>query len=164
LNHNGLVTKALLECPYLPSPYAVIDAALELANFKKGEIFADLGCGDGAVIIRAAKKYGVLSIGFEIDRNMVEIAKRNVKTAGVANLVDVVHSDLFAIDLSSFNVIYIYLSPLVKERLSEKIVSECSSNTRILVHDYPLKNLQADRIVQFPSYKVHTHVIYFYKL
>jgi len=164
LNHNGLLIKALLECPYLPSPHAVIDTALELAKFRKGEIFADLGSGDGTVLIRAAQNYGVFSIGFEIDRNMVKAAKRNVKAAEVADLVDVVHSDLFTVDLSRFNVIYIYLSPLVREKLSQKIIDECSTNTRILVHDYPLGGLHIDKIVQLRGGEAHTHAIYFYKL
>ncbi len=160
----SLVTRTLLECPYLPSPLAVIDAALELANFSKDEVFADLGCGDGIVLLRAAQRFGVLSIGFEIDSNLVNIAKGNVKAAGLANLIDVVKADLFTVDLSRFNVIYIYLSPLVIKRLSEKIMNECSRGSRILVHDYPLSNFRLDKIVHIPDGEFHTHSIYLYKL
>lgn len=164
LSQHSLVIKTLLECPYLPSPLAVIDAALDIADFHKGEVFADLGCGDGTVLIRAAQKFEVLSVGFEIDRNLIEIAKRNVKAAGFANLIDVVHADLFTVDFSRLNVIYIYLSPLIRERLSEKIMSECSNGARILVHDYPLPPLHLDKIAHVPCGEFHTHTIYLYKL
>jgi len=157
------IARILSEFPYLRSPIEVIDKALEIANISKNDVFADLGCGDGAVLLRAAERFRVFSVGFEINPALVQIARRRVRSAGLQDLIDIVHSDLFSADLSKFSVIYIYPSPLVIERLSSKILAECVEGTRILVHDYPLKILQPINAVKLPGGSLHTHTLYLYK-
>lgn len=163
VNCSSLLLKMLKEFPYLPSPLSVIDVALNLANFMSGDIFADLGCGDGAVLIRAAERFGVFSVGFEVDRKLVEAARANVRAAGFKHLVEVVHSDLFRVDLSRFNVVYAYPYPPVVKSLSEKIVNECSRGSRILVHDYALNGLHPAKTVHIPGGAYHMHTVYLYK-
>jgi predicted RNA methylase len=142
----------------------VIDAALNLADFKPDDVFADLGCGDGAVLIRASGQFGVFSVGFEIDRKLVGVARENVRAAGLKHLVDVVHSDLFRVNLSRFNVVYVYPHPLVIKSLSEKIISECTSGSRVLVHDYALDGIHPAKSVHIHGGAYHTHTVYLYKL
>jgi tRNA1(Val) A37 N6-methylase TrmN6 len=163
VNCSSFLLKMLKEFPYLPSPLSVIDVALNLANFMSDDIFADLGCGDGAVLIRAAERFGVFSVGFEVDRRLVNIARVNMKAAGLKHLVEVVHSDLFKVDLSRFNVVYVYPYPPVVKSLSEKIANECSRESRILVHDYALDGLHPAKTVHIPGGAYHTHTIYLYK-
>ena len=158
------IARLLSEFPYLRSPIQVIDKALEIANPDRKEIFADLGCGDGVVLLRSAEKFKVFSVGFEINPVLVRIARRRARSAGLQDLIDIVHSDLFSVDLSRFNVIYVYPSPLVIERLSSKILAECVEGTRILVHDYPLKTFQPISVHQLPGGSLHTHTLYFYKV
>ncbi|MEM2995534.1 MAG: class I SAM-dependent methyltransferase [Candidatus Bathyarchaeia archaeon] len=153
----------LCEFPYLPSSLSVIDVALNLADFKPNDVFADLGCGDGAVLIRAAKRFGVFSVGFEVDRKLVVAARENVRAAGFKHLVDVVYSDLFRVDLSRFDVVYVYPHPLIIKSLSEKIVSECPSGSRVLVHDYALDGVHPTKTVHVPGGAFHTHTVYLYK-
>jgi len=157
------VLRTLLEFPYLPSPLSVIDSALNLAKLGSSDVFADLGCGDGVVLIRAAARFGVFSVGFEIDRRLVNIALKNVKDAGLGNLADVVHSDLFTVDISRFSVVYIYPYPPILRGLSEKIVNEFSRGSRILTHDYPLEYLNPVKVVRIPEGAFHTHTIYLYE-
>ncbi len=159
-----ILLRMLLEFPYLATPLPVIDAALDSAKFRSGEIFADLGCGDGVVLIRAAERFGVFSVGFEIDRRLVMIAKENARSAGFRNLIDVIESDLFTADISKFNVIYIYPFPPIVQRLSEKILDECEKGTRILVHDYPLMSLHRAKVVHTSEGGMYTHRIYLYEL
>lgn len=153
----------LREFPYLPSPLSVIDAALNLANFKSDDVFADLGCGDGAVLIRVAERFGVFSVGVEVDSKLVNIARVNVRAAGLKHLVEVVYSDLFRVALSKFSVIYVYPYPLVVKSLSEKIASERRRGSRILVHDYALESLHPAKMVHIPGGACHTHTVYLYK-
>ena len=161
--HTAIV-KFLSEFPYLCSPIEVIDRALEIADLSRKDVFADLGCGDGAVLMRAAERFGVFCVGFEINPMLVQMAKRRIKSAGLQDLIDIVHSDLFLADISKFSVIYVYPSPLVIEKLSRKISIECRKGSRILVHDYPLKILKPAKIVQLPGGPIHTHTLYLYKL
>jgi precorrin-6B methylase 2 len=154
----------LQEFPYLPSPLSVVDAALDLAEFKPNDVFVDLGCGDGTVLIRAAERFGVFSVGFEVNSRFVKLAQMKAKESGFKNLIEIVYADLFKVDISRFNVIYVYPYPPVLGSLSEKIAGECKRGSRILVHDYALKNLQPTETLQIPGGPLHTHIIYLYKL
>jgi SAM-dependent methyltransferase len=164
LKWQTLILRMLLEFPYLPSSLPVIDAALDLAGFSSSDVFADLGCGDGIVLAKAAEKFRVFSVGFEIDRRLINIAREKVKAAGFGGLVDVIYSDLFTIDISRFDVVYIYPYPPVVTRLSEKIINECSKGSRVLVHDYPLERLRPVKMISIPEGTFHTDTVYLYKL
>jgi len=156
--------RELLDLLYLPSPLAVIDAALKTVEIKKGGVFADLGCGDATVLVRAAQGYDFFCVGFEIDRRLLPEAKRNIKQAGLNDKIDVVHADLFTVDLSQFDVIYFYPFPTITPRLSKKLHSECKKGAVALVHDYPLPNFIPSEIVHVPENELHTHKIYVYRL
>jgi predicted RNA methylase len=65
---------------YVPTPQAVVDKMLEMAEVKKGDVVYDLGCGDGRIVVTAAKKYGVKAIGFDIDPQRVKEALENVRS------------------------------------------------------------------------------------
>ncbi len=130
------IVRRLVEFPFLPSSFAVINAALDMIEVKPNEVFADLGCGDGIVLIEAARRFNVFCVGFELNPMLVKLALENVKRSGVEPLVDIVQADLFTADLSKFNVIYVYPFPTIIQRLSEKIADECPKGTRIIVHDY----------------------------
>jgi len=163
-NFESALVRRLLEFPYLPSPLNVIDAALNMVEVKPGEIFVDLGCGDGTVLVKAAEKFKTFCVGFEINPDLAMLARRRVKTYGVGFLVDVVCADLFTISLSKFNVIYVYPFPTIIDKLSEKIIMECSRGTRILVHDYPLRGLNPFKSVKISEKGFHTHSIRLYIL
>ena len=161
---KSLILRIFQEFPYLPSPLSVVDVALDLAEFKPKDVFVDLGCGDGTVLIRAAERFSIFSVGFEIDGRLVKIAQVNAKASRLKNLIEIVHADLFKVDISRFNVVYVYPYPPVVESLSEKIARECKKGSRIIVHDYALKNLQPTKTLQIPGGAFHTHTIYLYKL
>lgn len=158
------IARILTEFPYLRSPIEVIDKALEIVDLSGNEVFVDLGCGDGSVLMRAAGKFGVFSVGYEINPALVKVARRRVESAGLQDLIDIVHSDLFLADLSRFDVIYVYPSPMVTTKLSEKIIAECKEGTRILVHDYSLKPLKPATVVKVLGGPLHTHTVYLYKI
>lgn len=159
---EAALVRRLLEFPYLPSPLSVVDAALNMVEVKPGEVFADLGCGDGMVLIKAAERFGVYCVGFEVDPALAFLARRNAKSFGVAHLVDVVCADVFTVDLSRFNVIYVYPFPTVVDKLSEKIAMECLEGTRVLVHDYPLKGLNPAKSIQIHERGFHRHTVHLY--
>lgn len=158
------VSRMLMDFPYLPSPIQVVDAALELAEAKANEVLVDLGSGDGVVLLRAAEKFGVFSIGFELDERLIRIAMKRIKKAGLNQMIDLVKADLFQIDVSRFRLIYIYPFPSITRRLSLKLLSECRRGTRIIVHDYPLEGVNPLKSISIPSGRQHVHKIFLYIL
>ena len=65
--------------PFVATPNDVVERMLEMAEVKSTDVVYDLGCGDGRIVILAAKKYGCRSIGVEIDPKYVHRARWNVK-------------------------------------------------------------------------------------
>jgi len=162
--HESAMIKRLVEFPYLPSPASVIHAALNMVEVKPDEVFADLGCGDGAVLIEAAKKFGVYCIGFEVNPALVMLAHKKLENTEVKHLIDIVCSDIFTIDLSKLNVIYVYPFPTIISKLSEKIINECQKGTRVLVHDHSLNGPQPTKSIQIFERGIHTHSVQLYVL
>src|SRR5215468_10921195 len=103
--------------PYVPTPQEVVERMLELAQVKKGDIVYDLGCGDGRIVVTAAKKYGVKAIGFEIDPERIKESHENIQKAGVEKLVEIRQQDILTVDLSGATVLTMYLLPDVNLRL-----------------------------------------------
>src|SRR3990172_8240800 len=106
---TGAVQAQLLgpneEIPFVPTPIEVVDRMLELAEVKKGDVVYDLGSGDGRIVIRAAKKYGVRAVGIEMDSLLLDKAKKDAKAAGVSHLVQFRSEDALKTDLSKATVV-----------------------------------------------------------
>ncbi len=162
LTDNSLLIRMFLDYPYLPTPPTVIDAALNLINLNENEVFADLGSGEGDVLIRAAEKFNCFCTGFEVNRQLLLEAKRKIKTTPVSNKVDVACADLFTVKLSPFDAIYVYPFPTIAARLSEKIREECRKGAKVLTYDYSLPNFKPAKTVHVQS-GMHAHRIYLYK-
>ena len=90
---------------FVPTPQEVVDKMLELADVKKDDIVYDLGCGDGRIVVTAAKKYGAKAVGIDIDPQRVKESLANVKQNQVEDLVTINKGDLFALDLSEATVV-----------------------------------------------------------
>src|ERR1700720_2726814 len=90
---------------YVPTPDEVVDKMLALADVRPGEVVYDLGCGDGRIPVRAAKKYGVKAWGFDINPVRVKESLENVEKNNVKSLVTIKLQDIFELDLSKADVI-----------------------------------------------------------
>ncbi|MBS7627213.1 class I SAM-dependent methyltransferase, partial [Candidatus Bathyarchaeota archaeon] len=94
--------------PFVPSPPEVVKKMLELALPSREEILMDLGCGDGRILISAAKDYGCTALGIEKNRALVELARRRASLAKPGS-VRVLWADLFEADFSKAQVLTLYL-------------------------------------------------------
>jgi len=157
------LASALSRLPYLPSPESVIEAAMRLAKPREGEVLADLGCGDGRVLVYAARKYGVYAVGFELNPFLVGLAKREAKLTGLYSTIEIVHSDFFLHDLSRFDVIFSYPSPTIAGKLGLKLASECKPGCRVVIHDHLPSNLKPTRVISIPSGGPHIHLVALYR-
>jgi hypothetical protein len=148
---------------YVPTPQPVVDRMLKMAEVKKDDVVYDLGCGDGRIVVTAAKKYGVRAYGFDIDPDRVAEAQANVKAAKVEHLVTIEQKDIFTIDLSPATVVTLYLLPKLNVRLIPQL-EKLKPGSRIVSHDFAMEGIKP---VQHVKMQVPTepdeHAIYLWK-
>ena len=159
---NASMTRALIELPYLPSPYSVIKTALSIAEPREGELLVDLGCGDGRVLVVAASEYKLYAVGVELNPLLTRLALRECRLRGVAGRVEVIWGDLFSLDISRFDVVYCYPSPSVTRRLTLKLINECQNGCRVLIHDHPLVGVEPVEERLIYTRGPHVHRVYMY--
>src|ERR1700730_10844999 len=94
--------------PYVRTPDKVVNAMLKLAGVKASDVVYDLGCGDGRIVIAAAKEYGAHGVGIDIDPERVQEAEQNAKKAGVEKLVRFEENDLFDADIHEASVVTLF--------------------------------------------------------
>ena len=132
------------DVPYVPTPPEVVDAMLELAKVKKGDVVYDLGSGDGRIPITAAKRYGVKAHGIDINPQRIQEANENAKREGVTDRVTFRTADLFETDLSKANVVTLYLLPDVNLKLRPKLLKELKPGSRIVSHAFSMGDWEPD--------------------
>ncbi|KKL73171.1 hypothetical protein LCGC14_2077530, partial [marine sediment metagenome] len=108
---------------FVPTPQPIVDAALAILHPSPADVLCDLGCGDGRVLIAAAKTYGCRAIGVEHNKHNVALAKRNVKAASVEDLVTIVEKDVREYDLEGVTVVWMYLDADLIAELMPKLAS-----------------------------------------
>jgi methylase of polypeptide subunit release factors len=131
--------------PYVRTPDKVVSAMLRLAGVKASDIVYDLGCGDGRIVIAAAKEYGAHGVGIDIDPERVQEARENARKAGVEALVKFEVNDLFAADIHSATVVALYLLPDVNLRLRPKLLKDLKPGTRVVSHDFQMGDWKPDK-------------------
>lgn len=132
---------------FVPTPNDVIDKMLELAKVTKDSLVYDLGCGDGRIVVAAAKKYGCRGVGYDIDPKRVKEARENVRKNGVGHLVRIEQKDIFTLDLSGADVITLYLLPDLNVKLIPQL-EKLKSGSRIVSHDFNMKGVKPDQVVE----------------
>jgi len=135
---------------YVPTPQDVVDKMLELAKVQKSDLLYDLGCGDGRIVVTAAKKHGCHAVGYDIDPQRIKESLENVKKSHVENLVKIEQKDIFQLDLSAANVITLYLLPRLNVRLIPQL-QKLKPGSRIVSHDFRMKGIEPDTVVKFTS-------------
>jgi len=134
-----------LDVPYVPSTEQAVRAMLDLAEVKKGDIVYDLGCGDGRIVVTAAKLYGVRAVGIDIDPERIAEARANAKKEGVEHLVRFELKSLFDADFHEATVVTLFLLSSVNERLRPKLLSELKPGTRIVSNTFEMGDWRPER-------------------
>jgi len=140
-----------LDTPYVPTPQVVVDRMLELAAVKSGDMVIDLGSGDGRLVITAALKYGAHGFGVELAPHLVQRSNEAARRAGVADRVKFLQQDLFTTDFHEANVLTLYLLPDVNMALRPKILKELKPGTRVVSHDYGMREWRPDAEETVPA-------------
>jgi precorrin-6B methylase 2 len=122
---------------FVPTPNEVIDKMLELAKVTPKDVVYDLGCGDGRIVVAAAKR-GARAVGIDIDPQRIKEATANVKAEKVANRVRLIEGDLFEADISEATVVTLYLLNRLNEKLKPKLMKELKPGTRVVSHAFDM--------------------------
>jgi len=158
------------EIPFVPTPVEVIDRMLELAGVKQGDVVYDLGSGDGRIVIRAAKKYGVRAVGIEMDQLLLAKARKAAKAAGVSHLVEFRAEDAMKVDLSKATVVTLYMLPWFNEAMKPNFQKMLQPGARIVAHDFGIEGWPPDKTEKLPGLEIkpgglkHQHVIYLWRI
>lgn len=130
--------KKKLDVWYVPTPHEIVDRMLTEAKVRAGDVVYDLGCGDGRMVIAAAKKYGTRGVGVDLDPARIREARANAKAAGVDSMVTFRVEDMFKTDLREATVVLLYLLPELNRQLKPKLFAELRPGARVVSHDWDM--------------------------
>ena len=134
-----------LDVPYVQTPPKAVTAMLRMAHVGPKDVVVDLGCGDGRIIVAAAKEFGARGIGYDIDPQRISEAQANAAQAGVAARTQFVRRDLFDVRISEASVVTVFLLPSILEKLRPRLLGDLAPGTRIVSHSFPLRNWKPDQ-------------------
>ncbi|BDR92998.1 class I SAM-dependent methyltransferase [Vulcanisaeta souniana] len=151
------------DVPFVPTPEVVVRRMLQLANVKRNEVVYDLGCGDGRIVIMAAREFGAEAACIEIRKDLYEQTLRRVKDLGLDNRIHVIYGNFFEESLSEADVVTMYLLTSVNERIKPKLERELRPSTRVVSHDFEMPGWKP-LIVEDLYEEWRSHKIYLYKI
>ena len=146
--------------PFVPSPMKVVEAMLRLAKVTSKDVVYDLGCGDGRIVITAAKKFGAKGVGVDIDYQRVKEAMENAKRQGVEDRVTILLKDAFDVDLSEATVVTLYLLSEANLKLRPKLLAELKPGARVVSHQFDMGSWRPDRTVEVKDESGWTRRLY----
>lgn len=152
--------------PFVPSPAQVIQYMLKLADLKPGEVFFDLGAGDGRTVIMAAKSFGARSVGVELREDLAKKALSTIHESGLSDRVTIVNGDMFSVNLTSADVVFLYLTTSANEKIRPKLEHDLRKGVRVVSHDYEIvgwKPLKVENYCENPKLGYPSHTIYLYE-
>jgi Methyltransferase domain len=143
---------------WVPTPDEVVERMLNMAQTKPEDYVIDLGAGDGKIAIAAAKKFGARALGVEYNPQMVSLAQRNAKAAGVLGKAQIVQGDIFATDFTQATVLTLYLLPVLNMKLRPQILA-MRPGTRVVAHAFNMEDWQPDETSNLDGRRVYFWVV-----
>jgi cyclopropane fatty-acyl-phospholipid synthase-like methyltransferase len=134
-----------INTPFVSSPPQFVDAMLRLASVGNSDLVYDLGCGDGRIVISAARSYGARGVGIDNNPTRIQEAQANSRVAGVAGRVNFQLNDLFDADIHRATVVALYLLPDVNIRLRSRLQHELKPGTRVISHTFGMGDWKPDK-------------------
>ncbi|WP_436415876.1 class I SAM-dependent methyltransferase [Petrimonas sp.] len=155
LGFTQLNAQLNLDVPYVPTPMDVVEAMLDLGKVGKNDVVYDLGCGDGRIVVTAAKKYGATGIGVDLNPERIKEANENAKEKGVEKKVKFYEGNLFDFDFSKASVLTLYLLPDVNLQLKPKILAEMKPGSRVVSHAFDMGDWKPDKQISVDGRTVY---------
>jgi precorrin-6B methylase 2 len=146
--------------PYLSSPEEAVRKMLDMAQLRRGEVLCDLGCGDGRIVVIAARDYQAKAFGVEIREDLATAAQQQLRKFGLESKARIIHGNLFDVDLSDVDVVTLYLSLSGNEQLKPKLERKLRLNSRVVSMDIQIKGWTPLQFSEVPS----KHIVYLYQV
>ena len=155
---------------FVPTPEEVVMEMLRTARVTQNDVVYDLGCGDGRIVITAAKVFGARGVGVDIDPVRIKESDGNARRIGVADRVKFMEQDLFKTDISEATVVFLYLLTELNLQLRPKLFKDLKPGTRIVSHEFDMGNWKPDsigsvrnvKLLYSPDYPTEKDVDYYY--
>lgn len=122
--------------PWVPTPMKTVHKMLSMANVGPGDLVYDLGCGDGRLLITAARSYGARAVGIELDPLRFVWCQIVITLLGLRGRITVIHGNFFRQDFSSADVVACYLLQETNDILEEKLKNDLEPGTRIVSNTF----------------------------
>jgi SAM-dependent methyltransferase len=119
---------------YEPTPMEVVGTMLDLTTIRNADVVADLGCGDGRLVIEALRRGAARALCVDIDPDLIAKARDNARSAGVAERIAFFNQDMFGVDLRGVSVVTLFLSPGLNRELRPKLLRELAPGARVVSH------------------------------
>lgn len=132
---------------WVPTPRPVVNQMLKLARIKNDDLVYDLGCGDGRIVIMAARKYKARAVGFDIDPQRVADSRARVEQAGVQKRVKIKKANIFKLNLGRADVVTLYLLSSLNKRLLPQL-RKLRPGSRIVSHDFAIEGIKPKKVVE----------------
>lgn len=150
--------------PYVPTPLGVVESMLQMAKVNENDVVFDIGCGDGRIVVMAARRFGARGVGIDLDPAKLQEARRNAREAGVEALVEFRQEDATKSDYSNATVVTMYLLPESNELLRPILEQQLQDGARVVSHNYDIPGWE-DREAEYKSVEAwdgESHSIYLY--
>jgi SAM-dependent methyltransferase len=149
--------------PYVPTPQPVVEKMLELAQVTSKDVVYDLGCGDGRIVITAAKKYGAHAVGVDIDPERIKESTANAIAAGVEDLVTFKLEDAMKVDVSPATVVTLYLLSSSNLQLRPMLTRELKPGARIVSHAFTMGDWPPEKTEQVADESGFNRTVYLWR-
>jgi tRNA A58 N-methylase Trm61 len=152
--------------PFVPSPHSVVEYMLKLAGLRAGEVLFDMGSGDGRTVIMAAKSFGARGVGIEMREDLAKKAMASIHEHCLDDRVTIMNDDMFNVNLTSADVVYLYLTTSANEKIKPKLECDLKKGARVVSHDYEVIGWKPEKIENFcenPQLGYPAHTIYLYR-
>ena len=144
--------------PWVPSSMQNVNRMMELADVGSEDVVYDLGCGDGRILITAAKRYHARAVGIEIDPLRYLWCQFLITILGQRKRIQIIFGNLFNQDLSQADVVMCYLMPDALSKLEKKFKQELRSGSRVVSNRFVFPTLDKVREDGNVSlYFIHTY-------
>ena len=147
------------DVPYEPTPQNVVELMLKLAKVHRGDVVYDLGCGDGRIVITAAKQLGATGVGIDNDPKRIAESVRNAELAGVKDQVVFRNEDLYEADIHEATVVALFLWKSANIKLVPKLMRELRPGTRVVSYYWDMGDWPPDKRIEIDGSPIYLWTI-----
>ncbi len=149
--------------PYVSSPMSVVERMLELCSVAEDKVVYDLGCGDGRILVTAAKNYKARAVGVELSPKWAQVATDKVVEAGMQHRVRVLQQDMMEANLAEADIVTLYLISDANTVLRPKLEKELRPGACVVSHDFEIDGWKPTAVETIKVFQ-RPHMLYVYKM